>query len=550
MQPSHRDLWERGGTTALVLGVTGLVFWPALRLGFVWDDHLLLSEATRAGTGLDFRSLLSPYWAELTLTEAVVRYARPVTALSLQLQQAVHGNSPVWFHLFNLLCHLFNVWLLLRLLIERAGATCTAALAALLFALLPLQVEPVAWISGRTDLLACLFGLAALTVHARARRCDRWAMAAGGLLLLSIGSKEVGWIFLPLLALQALLPGSSAPSRAAEAKGLDAPEAPGRASEKARGGLGRWCPIVGAAAVGFAVRVVSLGPDAVSVPGAADPFWLPLLRAATSAGHYLFLLLWPWNPSALPATRALAPPTSLLFWAGVLCLLALPTLVARTWNQRPTVAFGLAWITLGLAPVLNLIPLSAPSPVADRFWYVPLAGVAVAIAGLLHQDAASATHRAIPAARPVQRLYTALLATLVVASAVTTSRRIPDWASDRTLWESEVARHGLRHPLTAKNLGLARLHDGDRKGAQQVWSRALQEGLGGGTSTYYDIGIHLARLLQEDGRHDTAQTLAVQLLRQSPPEPARTALLEFVTPSTTRDRTEDIPGAEPPSATQ
>ncbi len=513
------------------------LFLPSLRGAFVWDDHALIAAAgDDSRTGL-LSGLIAPYWTPASHPQDVATYVRPVTTLSFRIQEALFGPSPAWFHLFNVLCHVLNVWMVFAITDRMTRHRRASVMAAAFFALYPLQVEPVAWISGRTDLLACLFGLAALLTHRRARGLDRWSAGAGLLLLLSIGSKEVGWAFLPLAVWQARIPQALDDRPVSSPKaGLDGrprePRTPVAATAMGAAPR-RWIPVAAAALLGVTVRLASLKHGAMPPIGGDSPPWTIPLRAATSAGHYLLMLLWPWNPSVLPAGRALAPPSSPLLWAGLFTMLSVPIVAWRLRTRDPVISFGLGWVALALVPVLNIIPLSAPSPVAERFWYVPLAGMAILVARGLDRLLAWAARSNGKMERGIRGAILSGMSAAILACCLVSAWRIPEWRTDLTLWEAELSRHGLQHPLCARNLGQARLQAGDRQGAEEVWSAALAQGLGGGTIHYYDIGVEYARLLLDEGRIDQAHTLSGRLLELSPPEPARDDLLDIFSKTTT-----------------
>jgi hypothetical protein len=497
---------------ALLVLIVALLYGPALENGFAWDDHDLIEHDARVTGPLDLEALAGPYWPDApggaagapdapSAAAGTPRYSRPLVTLSLHAQYRSSSLSPRPYHALNIALHLLAILALYQLLLELTGSMPAAGLGAGLFAVFPTQVEPVAWIAGRTDLLAGALGFTALVCFQRARRLDRWSIAAGLTLAGALLSKEVAWIFPALMVAQPwLLPfardGASAPRPPATPLELRAPLA--------------WLPIGLAISMAVAARWIALGGGAsIDLLGGLPPWALPL-RVATSIGRYAAMLAWPWNPSALPAGRTLPPPSSPLLWAGLAVMVAVPALIAWSIRRRKgLVAWGILWIVLGLLPVVNLVPLAAPSPVAERFWYVPLGGAALLVSLALARPGAGSSRA---------RSFAVLL--LLAACAWTSAHRVADWSSDRSLWEAEVRRHGLRHPLAARNLGLARLQDGDMRGAEAVWRAALAEGLGGGTAHYFELGLSYCRLLVEQHRLEEARALAARL-EPLDPDPVR-----------------------------
>lgn len=484
-----------------VLGVTALVYAPTLWNGLVWDDHALLTGDPRVTGPLNLSALFQPYWSGLVEpASGGVVYARPLVTLSFALQHALTGLLPGPLHGVNVLLHLLNGVLLERWLRPKLGAQ-GAALAVACWLLHPTAVEAAAWISGRTDLLALHLGLLALLAWERARAGAGWTsdLFAGVALVGAGASKEVAFLFWPLLA-SSLFPTSAAARwRGASLLLLS-------------GGVSLWARVE-------SLRGVSVEPPALTV---LEPLWLPLVRAVVSAGQLMSLWVWPFNPSALVATKTLPPPTSPLVWVGVLslCLVGAGLLRSlwRSWRSRAELrdghnrvlveAQGWLMLSLGWLPVLNLVPLSAPSPVAERFWYVPGVGMVLLLSLALRSLGARLSWHLLPGVgERVRRWSLGALSLWLLLSAAVVAIRGREWESDQALWRAELARHGVRHILGARNMGLAMEQAGDRVGALQVWAEGWNLGLGRGTVYRGEVAELLLEGLMQRGQRDTARAL-------------------------------------------
>src|SRR5580704_1125669 len=133
---------------ALLTIVTVAAYWPALTAGFVWDDDVMLTNnpLVKAADGL---------W-RMWFTRQAVDYW-PVTGTSLWLEWRLWGASAAGYHATNIALHVASavlVWMVLRRLLIPG-----ALLAALWFAVHPVNVESVAWIAQQKNLLAMLFFL-------------------------------------------------------------------------------------------------------------------------------------------------------------------------------------------------------------------------------------------------------------------------------------------------------------------------------------------------------------------------------------------------------
>ncbi|MFM7201100.1 MAG: hypothetical protein ACKO6N_09945 [Myxococcota bacterium] len=494
-----------------VLGVTALVYAPTLWNGLVWDDHALLTGDPRVTGPLSLSALFQPYWSGLVEpASGVVAYARPLVTLSFALQHALTGLLPWPLHGVNVLLHLLNGVLLERWLRPKLGAQ-GAALAVAFWLLHPTAVEAVAWISGRTDLLALHLGLLALLAWERARAGAGWTydLFAGVALVGAGASKEVAFLFWPLLALSLIPTSAAARWRGASLLLLS-------------GGLSLWARVE-------SLRAVAVEPPALTV---LEPLWLPLVRAVVSAGQLMSLWVWPFNPSALVATKTLPPPTSPLVWGGMLslCLVGggLLRSLWRLWRLRADLrgghllvlmeAQGWLMLSLGWLPVLNLVPLSAPSPVAERFWYVPSVGMVLLFCWALRSlDVRSLEVRSLEvrsswfslpgAGERVRRWGLGALSLWLLVSAAVVVIRGREWESDHALWRAELARHGVRHILGARNMGLALEQAGDLVGALQVWAEGWNLGLGRGTVYRGEVAELLLEGLMQQGQRETARAL-------------------------------------------
>ncbi len=193
--------WKRciqsyGFACALLLAAALLVYAQSLRNDFViWDDDSLvtLNPLTQHLTWKNLLGAFTSYDPELYV---------PLTIVSFQLEHAVFGFIPFFFHLDNLFLHTLNAFLVL-LLLERLGLQrSTAVLGALLFTVHPINTEAVAWVSARKDLLAAFFSLTAMLGYLRWRSdgARTWFWITGACLLGALLSKPVA-VVLPAVLL-------------------------------------------------------------------------------------------------------------------------------------------------------------------------------------------------------------------------------------------------------------------------------------------------------------------------------------------------------------
>lgn len=346
-----------GPRTPLLLGTLLVVaalaaFSPSLPGGFVFDDHTLVEDSPL---------LRGPLWRIWLTTEAVDFW--PLTYSTFWIEWRLWGPSPLGYRLVNLALHAGVAALLWRLLrrLDVPGAW----LAGLIFAVHPVTVESVAWISERKNVLSGVLYLGAILAWLRHRDGGRTAayLAALGLFLLALLAKT-STVMLPvvLLGLAAWRDGRITRRDAVLA-------APFLALALALGGLTMWFQQVRSLAGagyprGLAERLGGAGWALLAYPRAAFlPVKIPLVAA-------------PWP----------ARPDEIVFWIPLAAATAGAALLVRAWRgPARSVAFALGYQALLVLPVLGLADMAylRIAPVADHLQYLALMGpVALAGAGL------------------------------------------------------------------------------------------------------------------------------------------------------------------------
>lgn len=363
---------------------TGAALLPSLGCGFAWDDFSLVEGNRFAG---DWGSLgqvfTTDLWASSQVDGRVSGYYRPLQLLSLMVDRSLWGLSPAGHHLSSLAWHLAAVAALLALLRQLVSPG-AALLGAALFAVHPLQVETVVWISARSGSMAAAMSLAGLALLVP-RDAGRGRMIGGGALIFGAMLCKEHAVLAPVLLLL-----------------LDA----------ARGGVaGRWRHAAAFGAVGVALVLrlsVGVGLGAPAVLEEAS-----LVESVARIGGVTgWQLAVPWP---LTTRRHLAwssfPPWMLV--AGWTVLVA-GAMAAWRWGGR----LGLAGIVFaGLAFAPSVLAILDQQLLGDRYLYLPLAGLGIAVAAVAEQ----AGRRA---------LWAGLL---VVPALVLVGSRVPDWDSDLAL---------------------------------------------------------------------------------------------------------------------
>ncbi len=413
--------------------VTAVVFAPALRADFVsWDDPINFLENPYY-RGLGWRQLR---WM---VTTNLMGHWIPLTWLTLGVDFTLWGMNPFGYHLTNLLLHTASAVLfyfvsrrLLGLATPAASAGVLilgAAVSALVFAVHPLRVESVAWITERRDVLSGLFFLAAILTYLRSAgtgdrvepRWRTWSLLlfAGG--LLSKASVMTLPAVLVLLDVYPLRRGAFTWRRLVVEK------------------AGYWAlALAGAVGALVALRLSGMGTTSYTAYG-------PEARLAMTAYSFWFYpstWVWPLRLSPmyeLPVRIALFSPRFLLPLLGLVAVTTLLVLLRKRWPG------GLAaWVysALMILPISGVV--HAGSQLAhDRYSYLSGLGYALLVGGGIAWVLRAAANRRV--SRPVAAATLASTALVVLALGVGTWQQIRVWRDSETFGAGPGGRFRLRH---------------------------------------------------------------------------------------------------------
>jgi hypothetical protein len=368
------------------------------------------------------------------------------------LDVELFGMRPGGHHLANVLLHGLSSGLLFLVLASATGAVGRSLAVAALFAVHPLNVEPVAWIAERKELLSTLFGLSAVGAYVRYARspsAGRYGLVLGAFAL-SLLAKSM-WVTIPFLFLLLdfwplgrlrLAPagdsgaaGSHVPVRA-----LLVEKAPLLALSAVAAGL-----TLAAQTGGAATEAISVGPGA------------RVANAVVSYAAYAGKAVWPAGLSAFyPHTRGQVPGAELL--AAAAFLVVVTALALRLLRSAPWLATGWFWFVGTLVPVIGLVQVGAQG-MADRYAYLPAIGLFIV--------AAWGGHRL--AGRVGSGVPLGIGAVLVAgALALVTWRQIDLWSDDFTLF--------LHAAEVTPGNGIAHLRLSQALAARDAYAEALLHG--------------------------------------------------------------------------
>ncbi|HET6923659.1 MAG TPA: tetratricopeptide repeat protein [Anaeromyxobacteraceae bacterium] len=400
-------------------------------LGFVnFDDPRYVFQNPHVQRGLTFEGVA---WA---FTAFHAGNWHPLTWLSHMLDVELFGLDPGRHHVVNAVLHGAATLLLFGLLRSATGRTWPSALAAALFAVHPLHVESVAWISERKDVLAAVFWMLATWAYLRQVRRPGAVRSAAVAAAFALGlmSKPTVVTLPAVLVLLDLWPlgriSATAPPW---------PQALALVREKA--------PLLALSLATGAVTLLaqSRGEGVAALP--ALPVSARIGNAVLSSALYLGKTVWPARLAAVyphPALGAGGLPAWAVL-ASALLMAALTALALWQLRRRPVLAVGWLWYLVALLPTIGLVQVGLQG-MADRYTYLPLVGIFVALAWLAAEAAGASGPRRIAVA-------SACLG-LVLACAAVSRRQVETWRDSFTLFGHalEVTRDNW---LALRNLGVA-----------------------------------------------------------------------------------------------
>ena len=359
---------KRNLAICLLLAVVTLALYsPAFGHPFIfnYDDDIYVNNNAHVKAGLTWETVR---WA-LTSTESSNWH--PATWLSHALDCMLYGLNPHGHHVTNVLFHVLNVVLLFLLLVRATGAAGRSFLVAALFAVHPFNVESVAWIAERKNVLSTFFFLLTLGAYgwyALKPSLKRYA-AVAALFVLALASKPMV-VTLPCVLL--LL--DYWPLRRIRGWSQFNPEA---AFPVPQAPLSRLVleklPLLALSAADCAVTFFA------QRSGGAMRLVLPLgvrlENAVYAYAMYVWKAFWPaWLAVFYPH-----PGATLAVWRLGVAALFLLAVSALVWWQRavrPYLIVGWLWFLGTLVPVIGLVQVGEQA-IADRYAYVPLIGIFV-----------------------------------------------------------------------------------------------------------------------------------------------------------------------------
>jgi hypothetical protein len=349
--------------------LTVIAFWSLKDCGFInFDDNIYVYENAYVQSGLNANSIGQAFSFELAELSG---HWHPVTWLSLMLDYQIFGLNPQGFHLVNLLFHVLNTILLFLILRRMTKTLWPSAFVAAVFAIHPLHVESVAWITERKDVLSTFFWM--LTMGAYSYYVEHPGFRRYFFVLLFFILGLMTKPMLVTLPFVLLLLDYWPLRRFHEIKPID-PEY-------------KWsliCPLLWEKVPLFILVILSSivtyiaqlkGGAIASIE--AIPLGVRMGNAFISYIAYIGKMIWPSKLAVLYPHSGLLLPWQVL--GSVFLLIAITLAVIWRAKRFSYLATGWLWYIGALVPVIGIVQVASQA-MADRFTYIPLIGLFIMMA--------------------------------------------------------------------------------------------------------------------------------------------------------------------------
>ena len=488
---------------ALVLAVYAQTYWH----GFVeYDDLGYVRDNSVVRRGL---TLYGVRWA---LTAGQLGNWIPLTWLSYMLDVQLFGISAGALHLVNVGLHVANTLLLFAVLLRMSGATWPSFAVTALFGIHPLHVESVAWIAERKDVLSTFFWFLCLWAYTRYADTGtaRWYAALLGWFALGLMAKPM-LVTLPFVLLLldlwplgrfapfGALPAAGGARPVLRAQARRAPTAPRSRAVPMRTLVWEKAPLLLLSAVASAVAVIAQQRSGAITSAERLPVGVRVANAIVAYVRYLLMAIWPADLAVLYPYGKQIPAWQVLGAALILALVS--AVVLRGGRRHPYAVVGWLWYLVTLVPVIGLVQIGSQA-YADRYTYVPLVGIFVALAWGVAERVG---RRPIPA----PAVGAALAAILGIYAAVAWAE-VGRWHDGVTLL-SHTVRVTRDNPIAQNNLGVALGNAGEPEAALEHFQAALRS-----KPDYAHAHNNLGRLLWRQGRREDAAAQYRLALRDEP----------------------------------
>lgn len=495
--PYMTKLRQAGAFAAVGIGAF-LVYLPALWCGFVeFDDPGYVYRNDVVARGLSFDGIVHAF------TRVEMANWSPLTLISHQTDVSIFGLRPAGHHFTSIFLHAINSMVLLSVLLRATRTFWPSVVVAALFAVHPLHVESVAWVSERKDVLSAFFALLAMRLYIE----------------FATGRKRKSAYIASMLCFAAALMSKPMPVTLPFVFLLFDVWPLHRVAAAPQNPLRRWAQLVlektpffmlSAISIAVTLYVQSHGGATNTLPDLALKH--RLANAALSYWAYIGDVVW---PAWLSPIYAHPRDGVAIIWGGVaLVALAVVTLGGvAVWRKRGYLATGWLMFVGMLVPMIGLVQVGYQAR-ADRYMYFPIIGLFVlAVWGASAWSGEKVARR---------RLLSAIGVVAIIAYGSVTVRQIGFWRDSEALFQRALAVTDNNF-FAHEEMGMYRYREGRFEEAEFHFRESLR--LGPEAAALHS---NLASILRNTGRPQEALVHARRATEMAPAESATHGNLGWV----------------------
>ncbi len=395
------------------------VFWQVREYDFVnYDDNYYVYENHDVTGGLSWKSFIAAF------TTPHVGNWLPMVWLSFIVDVELFGLNPGYMHLTNVFFHVINTLLLFLILRRLTGRLWASAFVAAAFALHPMHVESVAWITERKDVLSCFFMLLTMAAYIRYvnKRGRGWYVAALVLYIIGLLAKPMLVTVPILLLLLDYWPLCRLAGTSFQSANKTVARIPLRklVSEK--------IPFLMLSGIWSVITFIVQRSSGVVASLADLPLYARVANPFLSYTKYVLRMFWPRNMAVFypydASTVSLLPA-----FLAALTVIVISVLAIRLRTKRPFFFSGWFWFIIALTPVIGVIQSGAQS-MADRYTYIPYIGLFIAVAMAVSDFRLQF--------RPARFLVSSIAVFAIIAIGIVTHRQTSYWRDSVTLFSHAI----------------------------------------------------------------------------------------------------------------
>ena len=431
-----------------------------------FDDNSYITENRTVQSGLNRSSVL---WA-FGFTKIV--YWMPLAWLSHILDCQLFGLKPGMHHLTSLLIHIANALLFFAVFKRMTGRLWPSAFVAALFALHPINVDSVAWISERKNILSTFFWM--LTMLAYVYYTEKPSVSR---YLLIITAFVFGLLSKPMLVTLpfVLLLLDYWPLKRMSFEFWNIRKL---VIEK--------LPLFVLTAASTYLSSLSFKDPYTADTTQIVPIGLRIANAIVSYIKYILKLVWPTDLAVLYPYPSFVPGWQIA--GSLLLLICISAIVILLMKKKPYLLVGWLWYVGTLVPVLGLVQIGLWPAMADRWMYVPAVGIFIMLVWSVDELTAK-----LPLRKPLLITTSGII---IAAMLICTRTQVMLWRDSFTLFRYTLDI-APENPLMNNNLGVVLAQQGNYEQAVENYHKAIQD-YPDYAEAYYNLGIALQKLGQSD----------------------------------------------------